>query len=157
MTADIVSEPGSIPTLPILFVEDDESVRLLADTILTRAGYTVRTAAGVKEALTILADPEAQFALVVTDIIMPGPSGSALITRLRTLRKDTPVLAVSGYSDYSGGELTLTELGVDDDIAFLAKPYGVAQLLSAVADVLAHRLLPGQSRATHYSSRDADY
>ena len=93
---------------PILFVDDDPDVRSLSAIMLRRGGYAVREASGVKEALEILADPTNKFALVITDVVMPGPDGGALISQLRTLRKGTPVLAVSSFSPYSG-DLTFEE------------------------------------------------
>ena len=88
--------PGS-PDGAVLVIDDDLASRALAGIILRRAGYPVVEAASAEEALTLLAGP-ADFALVATDVVMPGMTGSQLISRLRTLRRQPSTQALRRVS-----------------------------------------------------------
>ena len=120
-------------TTDILVIEDDAILRQALAEWLQGAGYAVRTAtdgcAGI--AAVKLATP----ALVVTDIHMPGMSGTMVIAELKRQRPGIPVIAISCLFD-SGH-------GMDADAAItlgaaraLAKPFKRGELLRAVADLL---------------------
>lgn len=72
---------GSRQALRVLVVEDDAATRRLVEGVLTKAGFTVRTAADGEAGLVIANEwlPE----IVVTDVLMPGLSGLELIRALR--------------------------------------------------------------------------
>ena len=115
----------------ILFVDDDESIRALANRALTEARYTVSMARSGHEAITLLqsAAPD----LIVTDLVMPDMEGLELIQTLFKVRPALKVIAISGESE--GLFLKAAELlGVK---ATLRKPFYPDQLLGTVARVLA--------------------
>jgi len=115
----------------VLVVEDREIVRDLTRSILEDAGYVVTAAPGGPEALQ-LAESDDGFSLIVTDVVMPDMSGVELATRLRSVYPDVRVLYMSGYTD--------DVLGADElrmpFTSFLRKPFGTAELTSAVRDLL---------------------
>ncbi len=82
----------------ILVCEDDDAVRRLTVAALTKLGYRVVPAANGEAALEHAADLGDALDLVVTDVIMPGLSGSALARELRQRRPDLPMIFVSGYT-----------------------------------------------------------
>ncbi len=94
---------GRVPETPVggtevvLLVEDDAEVRALAETILTRHGYTVLSAPDGRTALEVAAAADA-IALLVTDVMMPGLRGPELAERLVALRPRLRVLYISGYA-----------------------------------------------------------
>jgi two-component system cell cycle sensor histidine kinase/response regulator CckA len=102
--AEGVAEPstshGVVSTLggseTILLVEDDESVRKLALEVLGSKGYRVLSAGRIEEALQIAETLESPIHLVLTDVVMPGMSGSELVGRLQFLRPQIKVLFMSG-------------------------------------------------------------
>lgn len=65
----------------ILFVDDEEQIRRLLSSFLSRRGYVVKTAVDGQEALEILASETPD--LVITDVSMPNVDGVELTRRLR--------------------------------------------------------------------------
>jgi CheY-like chemotaxis protein len=124
--------PGLEGTETILLVEDEDAIRTLARRILARLGYTVIEARHGGEALTVAADYEGPFHLVVSDAKMPQMSGPDLTRALRVLRAELPVLLVSGCSDDD-----LVRSGtLDERTSFLHKPFAAEQLARAVREAL---------------------
>ena len=113
----------------ILLVDDEEPVRRLAERALRRAGWDVRAADSGESALAILAVDDVCLAAVVSDMMMPGIDGATLAreVRQRQQRPDLPVLLMSGYAK------TQLRGGLQDPtLVFLAKPYSLAELVTAV-------------------------
>jgi len=100
----------------ILVVDDDDVIR---DTLceLLSGEYACQTADTAEQALTKLkAQP---FDVVLTDISMPGLTGMELLSRVRRLYPDTPVIIISGLADEEQAQ-SLLELGAFD---YLLKPF----------------------------------
>jgi nitrogen-specific signal transduction histidine kinase/ActR/RegA family two-component response regulator len=83
----------------ILLTEDQDNVRRLAATVLSRLGYTVLAAAGPEEALGIAERYDDPIDLLLTDVVMPGMNGPEVAERIRALRPETTVMFMSGYTD----------------------------------------------------------
>ena len=118
----------------ILLVEDEDTVRAVAERALTRQGYTVVTAADGDEGLEII-KADSDFELVVSDVVMPSMDGPAMAREIRKIAPRVPVLFMSGYAE--------EQLRRDIDIEgmhFIAKPFSVQQIAAKVGQVLgAHR------------------
>jgi two-component system cell cycle sensor histidine kinase/response regulator CckA len=116
----------------VLIVEDEASVRALAARILRNRGYIVFEASNGAEALEIARQHEGAIHLVVTDVVMPGLSGSSLVSRLKADRPGIRALYISGYTDNA-----IVHHGIlDSNIAFLQKPFSIDGLARKVRDVL---------------------
>jgi signal transduction histidine kinase len=123
----IAPEPGPIAGR-VLVVDDDPWVLAVTESWLARVGFTVSAHTKSDEALAEFeADPGAWDA-VVTDVVMPPPTGPDLLRRMLELRPDARVVLVSGY----GGELD--ERGAKDAgaVAFLMKPVSREALVRAI-------------------------
>ena len=81
----------------VLYIDDDEGLRLLARRSLQRRGYTVTTAAG-GEAGVSLATAEA-FDLIAVDHYMPGIDGLGTLEALNAAGVRTPVVYVTGSEE----------------------------------------------------------
>ena len=116
----------------LLLVEDDRSVRDLAERIFRDRGYKVTPTAEGKEALRAFAAAPDQIDMVVTDLIMPGMSGRELVQALHQIRPDLKALYVSGYT-----EDEIIRRGLHDpSVAFLQKPFTADELSNKVRSLL---------------------
>ncbi len=121
-------------TQRILIAEDDDEMRRLLVRALSRDGYeVVAVAAGqpLLHALTSGAGPR-QFALVISDLRMPGMSGLEVVRELRARGSRLPVLLMTAF----GGEDTLIEARKLEVTAVFAKPFDVDDLRTAVLHFL---------------------
>jgi signal transduction histidine kinase/CheY-like chemotaxis protein len=116
----------------VLIVEDEESLRRIAQRILTAAGYTTLCAANGDEAIRILDGEGARVDLLLTDVVMPGMSGHELAARVTVTHPHLKVLFASGYLPDAFPDRG--RLG--PDVQFLAKPYSPSSLTAKVRDVL---------------------
>ena len=114
----------------VLLVEDEPMVRTVAERALTRHGYTVISANSGEEALEILGRGET-IDLLVSDVVMPGMDGPAMVREARESRPDIKVLFMSGYAE----EQLRKSIDIDN-VAFLPKPFSVQELAEAARQVL---------------------
>ena len=117
-------------TETIMVVEDDDSVRELVRLMLEANGYEVLTVEDADEAARLCTERDVD--LLLTDVVMPGVSGSALAERLAPLAPGMRILFMSGYSDeavYRHGE-------IGPGAAFLEKPFTERTLARKVREVL---------------------
>ncbi len=121
--------PREVGAARILLVEDEPDVRRVARTTLVRRGYDVEEAADALEALTRF-ETDADFDLLVTDLVMPGMSGDELAARLHERLPDLRVLFISGYSEVGDAHDA-------DRFPFLQKPFKPEALVAAVRRALA--------------------
>jgi len=119
-------------TETVLVVEDEDAVRELVCRILQVSGYKVLEAPHGGEALVIAEQHEGAIDLIITDVVMPHMGGRELAERLAKMRPGIKVLFTSGYTDNA-----IVHQGVlDEDTAFIQKPYTVSSLLAKVREVL---------------------
>ncbi|MEA3060677.1 MAG: two-component system, cell cycle sensor histidine kinase and response regulator CckA [Sphingomonadales bacterium] len=115
----------------ILLVEDEATVRAVAERALTRHGYTVLTAENGEAALEIL-EREGRVDLMISDVVMPTMDGPTTAREARKLQGDLNILFISGYAEEQ------LRQSIDlDRVAFLAKPFSVQKLAEATRDALA--------------------
>jgi two-component system cell cycle sensor histidine kinase/response regulator CckA len=131
-------EPGAAPaevlrgSETVLLVEDDEMVRALAQTILERYGYHVLAARNAHDALRLAQEGPGQIHLLLTDTIMPVMNGPELAKRFRSIRPETKVLFMSGYTD----KVIVNTAALEPGTAFLQKPFTPQTLTHKVREVL---------------------
>lgn len=81
----------------LLYVDDEEALVMLATRSLGRLGYKVTGETDPVRALQLFRRNPGQFDVVVTDLSMPGMSGSELARQLMEIRPNIPVVMMSGY------------------------------------------------------------
>jgi two-component system cell cycle sensor histidine kinase/response regulator CckA len=117
----------------ILLVEDEAVVRVTAGRILQLKGFTVFEAENPAQARQLFQQEQGRFDLVISDVIMPGESGPALVLWMRELQPGLRVLLISGYP----GE-ELTRLGLQPGgIELLRKPFTIEELSRCITRIMA--------------------
>ncbi|MBX7120170.1 MAG: PAS domain S-box protein [Gemmatimonadaceae bacterium] len=114
----------------ILLVEDQSLVRGHVERLLTGMGYAVTAVGDEAEALAALSAIAPAPALLLTDIVLPGPAGPEIARRVRERVPGIAVLYISGYTER--GALATTSL----DAPLLPKPFTPEQLATAVRSAL---------------------
>ncbi|WP_293906577.1 response regulator [Phenylobacterium sp.] len=107
---------AAAPGARILLVEDNPINALLARALLSREGCEVEHAVGGEEALA--ACEVGQYDLILMDMRMPGLSGEATARRLRAVRVETPIVALTANA-FEDDRRACLAAGMDD---FLVKP-----------------------------------
>jgi signal transduction histidine kinase/CheY-like chemotaxis protein len=121
------STAGRVPA-KVLVVEDQPEVRDLAVMALRRAGYEVSEATDGDEALARFGERATSFALLLTDVVMPGMNGRNLADRMRAVNPGLCVIFMSGYTQEI---IDLQEI-VGQGAAFIAKPFTPSVLVRQV-------------------------
>ena len=122
----------------ILLVEDMEMNRMLAEKILTEAGFVVECAPDGWDAVEAVEESEeGHFDLVLMDIQMPVMNGYAAPRRIRSMAREDvktlPILALSANAGDEDRRMSMAS-GMDDHIA---KPFDIEQLIATIRKYLA--------------------
>ena len=113
----------------ILVAEDDEQVRNLIQTVLSREGYSILSAPNGEEALLLSREYAGPIELLLTDVKMPKMDGLQLRDHLLRERPEIKILVMSGRPS---GQLPAS----DKTVNFLRKPFLAKTLRSAVKSLL---------------------
>jgi two-component system cell cycle sensor histidine kinase/response regulator CckA len=116
----------------ILLVEDEEGVRGIAVQLLGNLGYSVMEACDGEEALQIIKDNAGGIDLLISDVVMPGMDGPALLRAARPWLKNTRIMFISGYAERDLAKM----LEEERSISFLPKPFTLKQLAEQVKSEL---------------------
>jgi len=116
----------------VLVVEDENTLRHLARQYLANQGYTVLEANSGVAATQISATHPGPIHLLLTDVIMPGMNGRELAHRITSVRPETRVLYMSGYTENAIGHNGMLEAGIN----LLQKPFTLPALKAKVREVL---------------------
>jgi signal transduction histidine kinase/ActR/RegA family two-component response regulator len=119
-------------TEQILLVDDEELLVEMAQDILGGLGYRVTAAKHGSQAWNLFLKDPFRFDLVITDQTMPDVTGLMLARKMLAVRKDTPIILCTGYSDMISAE-TAKEAGIS---AFLMKPVAKKELAETIRRVM---------------------
>ena len=120
------SLPGG--TEAILLVEDDQTMRLAAQQLLSKVGYRVFTAVDGQQGLDAFRAHRADLQLVITDVVMPKLSGFDMYEVIRGESRGVRVLFMSGFPAPNFRKT----VGQDPHVAFVTKPWTASELLAQV-------------------------
>jgi two-component system cell cycle sensor histidine kinase/response regulator CckA len=125
--------PAPRGTETLLIVEDEPSVRMLAEGVLQSLGYNVLVALHGLDALRITREHQGpRIALVIADVVMPRMGGAELGDWLRSLDPDLKIIFSSGYTEDAISAAGMSSTGID----FLPKPYTPLALARKVREML---------------------
>jgi signal transduction histidine kinase len=141
VSAEIGARPATEPSAArssaghaVLLAEDDRDVRITLAHALRQAGHRVVEVGDVEAGRVVVRERGTEFAVLVTDGIMPGGSTRQLIDDYLAARPNGRVIVCSGYIDE---ELALRDLGAGS-FEFVAKPFLPSELVSRLATVATH-------------------
>ncbi len=117
----------------ILFIDDEEMLAKLAQSILESLGYAVTVMTDSSKALALFQENPTAFDLVITDQTMPGIPGSELAKKLLKLRPDIPIILCTGYSSMID-EIKAQEIGIKEYTMKPVKRNEIAKLIRKVLD-----------------------
>lgn len=118
----------------VLIVDDDTDVAYLISRILSREGYRILISFRMEDAITGFTSN--LFEVAIVDIFMRGMGGIAGIAKMRELRPDAKIIAVSGgYVSMSKEDALRAARKVGAD-AVLPKPFENNQLKKLVGDLV---------------------
>lgn len=117
----------------VLFVDDEQMIRELAQRVLEASGLEVLLAADGEEAERLFRSRSHEIGAVVVDLTMPHLSGHEVFENLRSIAADVPVVLASGYP---AAEAT-RRFAPDSLAGFLKKPFAPADLVRVVQAALA--------------------
>ncbi len=117
----------------MLLVEDDAAFLGMLRELLESRGYDVLATASPDEASRLAANRQAPIDVVLSDMVMPGMSVGAFLAEIRASHPEARIVLMSGYT-----EDALEERGLSHaDLAYLQKPFSMAQLLAVLEQCLA--------------------
>jgi PAS domain S-box-containing protein len=116
----------------VLLVDDESTIRSVAQKTLERYGYRVLLASNGAEAIACYAKSPEQIAVVITDMAMPVMDGPATIVALKALNPEVKIIGSSGIPT-NGGVAKAVGAGVK---YFVPKPYTAESMLVTLAKAL---------------------
>jgi PAS domain S-box-containing protein len=129
----------SVPSSPlfgygrVLYVDDEKALAAAVSRMIESLGYRVTVCHSGDEAIARVRENPQAFDVVLTDLSMPGLSGTDVARELMRLRPGLPVILTSGYADPVGQDLAA--LGI---CLRLDKPFDRRALSEALSGVLRH-------------------
>src|ERR1044072_2714411 len=132
----------------ILIVEDEAPMCELLMSVFSDKGYKSATSQNGEEAVVAL--EERDYALVITDIKLPGMSGLELLARIRVDWHDVGVIIMTAFSSISSA-VEAMKLGAED---YIGKPFQLDELAITVEKALERRSLRKEVRELRAEVRD---
>ncbi|EFK96408.1 hypothetical protein LDC_1562, partial [sediment metagenome] len=122
-------EQGGSSSLKVLYVEDDQVVRVNTQECLETRNFKVTTASDGKEALEIfLAVSHEPFELIITDYLMPLMNGAQLAFEIRKINQNIPIIMITG-------NIEAAQKAIPEGVTlFLKKPFNPANLADIIKD-----------------------
>ena len=116
--------------LRVMFVDDDVITGKVMKRNCDSAGYACQIFTDAESCLNKFSQVGAD--LVITDLRMPGMNGFELLSELRQVDVDIPVLGMTGYSSVENA-LEAMKNGASD---FIKKPFNIVELTDKIVSVL---------------------
>jgi two-component system response regulator PilR (NtrC family) len=125
----------------VLVVDDEDIMREILETLLTREGYEVRLAASGDEGLELAR--ARSFDVAIVDVMMPGLDGIATLEELRKLDEDLPVLMITAFASVETAIAAMKRGAFD----YITKPFKNDEVLVVVRNAAERRRLVSENLA----------
>lgn len=118
----------------ILIIDDNKEIINVLYHFLSNRYYHVSTAINGLDGLKLIEADNISFDLVITDLVMPNISGSAIITIVKKKYPAIPIIAITGWGEHL--EAMATEAQAD---IILEKPFDLSELEKTIKKLLAKK------------------
>src|SRR5919201_1295401 len=124
----------------ILVIDDEEIMREILETLLTREGYEVRLAASGAEGLEV--GRALPFDAAIVDIMMPGLDGVSTLDELKRIDEDLAVIIITAYGSIESAIAAMKSGAFD----YVTKPFKNEQVLVVIRNAMERRRLVHENR-----------
>jgi DNA-binding NtrC family response regulator len=118
----------------ILVIDDDRHMRTACSRVLSATGWSVTSAETGDEGLQVLRNGPNKFDVVLLDQLLPGITGTEVLSRIRAIDPRLPVIIMTGSATYESVS-EIKRLGAFD---CLPKPFTPKQLRNAILNAVSH-------------------
>jgi len=125
----------------ILVIDDEDIMREILETLLSREGYTVRLASSGAEGLELA--KSLPFDAVIVDVMMPGMDGMAVLDELKKIDDDLPVLMITAFASVENAIAAMKRGAFD----YITKPFKNDEVLVVVRNAMERRQLIAENTA----------
>ena len=125
----------------VLVVDDEEVMREILETLLSREGYDVRLASSGAEGLELARS--LPFDVAIVDIMMPGLDGIATLDELKRIDEDLAVIIITAYASVESA-ISAMKSGAFD---YITKPFKNDEVLVVVRNAMERRRLVNENRS----------
>ena len=125
----------------ILVIDDEEIMREILETLLTREGYQVRCASTAAEGLEMIRSMP--FDAAIVDVMLPGMDGVTALDEIKKLDDDLPVLMITAFASVENAIAAMKRGAYD----YISKPFKNDEVLAVLRNALAQRRLVAENRA----------
>ena len=115
-----------------MVIDDEESITILVERILSNLGYKVTTYTSSVNALQAIKDSPYSFDLVITDQTMPGYTGTVLAQKILKIRPDIPIILATGFGEAISVDEALS-FGIKE---FVFKPFVKMEIAKMIRSLL---------------------
>ncbi len=129
-------------SLEVLVVDDDPDVRELLEEFFREMEFVVATAKDGRAAISAVEREPHRYWLVITDIVMPGADGLAVLRAVKTASPSVQVVIMTGYASLDTA-IEAVRLGAAD---YLPKPFTLGQIEVMVRRLMERLHLESQNR-----------
>ena len=131
----------------VLIVDDEEIMREVLDSLLTREGCSVRLAASGEDAIEFAKTDS--FEVAVVDVMMPGIDGLETLDQLKRIDEDLPVIMITAFGTAANTRAAFKRGAFD----FIEKPFKNDDVLVVVRNAVAQRRLVTENQTLRQSLR----
>jgi DNA-binding NtrC family response regulator len=129
------------PNASILVIDDEEIMREILETLLTREGYTVRLASAGAEGLELARS--LPFDAVIVDMMMPGMDGLSVLEELRKHDEELPVIMITAFASMENAIAAMKRGAFD----YITKPFKNDEVLVVLRNAVERRQLVAENVA----------
>ena len=125
-------ESGPSPVATVLFVEDDDALRVAVSQILRRKGFEILEAVSGSAAIDLLRASDIKIDVMLLDMTIPGPSSHEVAIVAAAARPDLQVVLTSAYDE----NMVRTAVSATQTCSFIRKPFQIDELVQTLRSVL---------------------